>query len=64
VHGMQVHRAALAPFYEHADSTNDVFRLTAKVVARTLLAAEQRLQQRREGQEWTPEQVRHRVCTQ
>ena len=58
--GMSVNRGALALFYEHADSTNDVFRLTAKVVAHTLLAAERRLHQQQleqRGGAWTPEQV-------
>lgn len=37
-------REALREFLHHADSTNDVFRLAAIVVARTLLAAQRQLE--------------------
>ncbi len=37
--------AALAAFREHADATNDIFHLAAKVVAGTLLDAESVLEQ-------------------
>ena len=37
--------AALAAFREHADATNDIFHLAAKVVAGALLDAESVLEQ-------------------
>lgn len=41
---LQQQREALREFLHHADSTNDVFRLAANVVARVLLAAQQQLE--------------------
>jgi len=36
VHGVTVNRAKLAEFFEHADATNDIFRVAAQVARATL----------------------------
>jgi hypothetical protein len=43
VHGVHVNSSALRAFYEHADSSNEVFRLAAQVVATMLVAADRLL---------------------
>jgi hypothetical protein len=45
VHGVTVDRAQLAAFFEHADQSNDIFRVAAQVVAATLVTADTLLQQ-------------------
>lgn len=45
VHGARVNRAKLARFLDHADDTNDIFRVAAQVIANTIITADQILQQ-------------------
>ncbi|KAF8072944.1 ATXR2 [Scenedesmus sp. PABB004] len=45
VHGVRVDRGAMARFLEHADETNDIFRVAAQVIACTLVTADALLQQ-------------------
>jgi hypothetical protein len=40
-----VNRAKLSAFYEHADETNDIFRVAAQVIASTIVTADNLLQQ-------------------
>lgn len=45
VHGARVNRAKLAKFLEHADDSNDIFRVAAQVIANTIITADIILQQ-------------------
>jgi hypothetical protein len=45
VHGVAVNRAKLGAFFEHADETNDIFRVAAQVIASTIVTADKLLQQ-------------------
>jgi hypothetical protein len=45
VHGVAVNRAKLGAFFEHADETNDIFRVAAQVIASTIMTADKLLQQ-------------------
>jgi hypothetical protein len=40
-----VNRAKLGAFFEHADETNDIFRVAAQVIASTIVTADKLLQQ-------------------
>lgn len=45
LHGVAVNRAKLGAFFEHAEETNDIFRVAAQVIASTIITADKLLQQ-------------------
>ncbi len=57
VHGVQLRRGRLEAFLEHADDSNDMFRLAAQVLAIVLVSAHSQLQQLRPNDSSQPEEA-------
>lgn len=60
VHGVKVKRGKLQEFYDHADQSNDIFRVAAEVIAISIIRADHLIQQQQQQPQADTEQTASR----